>query len=151
MKGIVKFFAAVLVLLVPLAGYALETDQGKTASPAGQEEAVTKNVRKTPVLSGKVVETMNGGEYTYIHLDKEGKKTWVAVPRMSVTVGQEIALIPGANMGRFTSKSLNRTFEDIIFSAGPVRQGAKEEPAQKEPQESKAAKEGDKGRKGPRP
>ncbi len=31
-------------------------------------------------LSGKVVETMNSGGYTYVCLEKAGKKTWVAVP-----------------------------------------------------------------------
>jgi hypothetical protein len=71
-------------------------------------------------LSGKVVETMNAGGYTYVCLEKNGKKTWVAVPEMQITVGQNISLQPGAEMVGFRSKSLNRTFESIIFSAGPV-------------------------------
>ena len=72
-------------------------------------------------LSGKVAETMNSGGYTYILLDKNGKKTWVAVPQMAVTVGQEIALQPGQEMDNFTSKSLKRTFDIIIFSGGPAQ------------------------------
>jgi hypothetical protein len=36
-----------------------------------------------------------------------------------------MAFQPGSEMGNFTSKSLNRTFDSIIFSAGPVEpQGA---------------------------
>jgi len=30
-------------------------------------------------LSGKVVETMDSGGYTYVNLQKNGKTTWVAV------------------------------------------------------------------------
>lgn len=71
-------------------------------------------------LSGKVVETMNAGGYTYICLEKAGKKTWVAVPETKVTVGKEMSFEPGQTMTNFTSKTLNRTFDSIVFSAGPV-------------------------------
>jgi hypothetical protein len=63
---------------------------------------------------------MNAGGYTYVSLEKNGKKTWVAVPQMAVAVGQEMTLQPGQEMRNFTSKSLNRTFESIIFSGGPA-------------------------------
>lgn len=73
-----------------------------------------------PELSGKVVETMNAGGYTYVLLEKKGKKTWVAVTEMQVAVGKDMAFLPGAPMSQFTSKSLNRTFDMIYFSGGPV-------------------------------
>ncbi len=73
-------------------------------------------------LSGKVVETMNSGGYTYLCIEKDGKKTWAAVLEMKVSVGQEIALQPGYEMVNFASKTLNRTFDKIIFSTGPVSQ-----------------------------
>ncbi len=71
-------------------------------------------------LSGKVVETMNAGGYSYVCLEKGGKKTWVAVPQMQVTVGKEMSFVPGAVMTNFQSKSLNRTFDAIVFSSGPM-------------------------------
>jgi hypothetical protein len=74
----------------------------------------------TGSLSGKVVETMDSGGYTYINLEKDGKQTWVAVPTMKVTVGQQMELQPGAAMKNFTSKSLNKTFDSVIFSGGPI-------------------------------
>ncbi len=74
----------------------------------------------TSVLSGKVVETMNAGGYTYVCLEKKGTKTWVAVPEMKVSVGKQMSFLPGSLMRGFTSKTLNRTFESIIFSGGPV-------------------------------
>jgi hypothetical protein len=81
------------------------------------------------ILAGKVVETMNSGGYTYVHLEKDGKKTWVAVPPMEVKVGQEIKLRPGMDMGKFTSNTLKRTFDDIVFSSGPETDTAPQAPA----------------------
>lgn len=78
--------------------------------------------QEVSALSGKVVETMNSGGYTYLCIEKNGKKTWAAVLETKVTVGQEIALQPGYEMVNFTSKTLNRTFDKIIFSTGPASQ-----------------------------
>lgn len=72
-------------------------------------------------LSGKVVETMDSGGYTYALLDKDGKQTWVAVPKTKVEKGANMSFQPGVEMENFTSKTLNRTFDKIIFSAGPVK------------------------------
>jgi hypothetical protein len=71
-----------------------------------------------PPLTGTVVETAEAGGYTYICLEKDGKKSWAAVPPMAVKVGEEIALAPGMVMSNFVSKSLNRTFDKIVFSTG---------------------------------
>jgi hypothetical protein len=56
--------------------------------------------------------------YTYISLEKNGKKTWVAIPETAVKVGQTITCQPGMEMKNFTSKTLKRSFESIVFSAG---------------------------------
>ncbi len=66
------------------------------------------------------METMDAGGYTYINLEKNGKQTWVAVPTMKVSVGEEMELQPGAVMTNFTSKSMNKTFDSVVFSGGPV-------------------------------
>ncbi|KAA0891320.1 hypothetical protein [Oryzomonas rubra] len=90
-----------------------------TAQPTGSAEQAAPQI-----LTGKVFETMNSGGYTYIGLDSDGKKTWVAVPPMKVEVGQEVKLRPGMQMGKFTSNTLKRTFDNIIFSSGPVMDAA---------------------------
>ena len=84
----------------------------------GMPSAATS--QEIPSISGKVTETMASGGYTYINIEKDGKNTWVAVPNMKATVGQDISVAQGMPMTNFTSKSLNRTFETIIFSSGPV-------------------------------
>ncbi|MCM0083751.1 GW dipeptide domain-containing protein [Geomonas sp. Red32] len=98
---------------VAMAGCAGPGQTAKTtAAPASATAAAPAG------LSGKVVETMDAGGYTYINLEKDGKKSWVAVPVTQVKVGDELNLLPGAVMNNFTSKSLNRTFESIVFSGG---------------------------------
>lgn len=78
----------------------------------------------TDSITGKISETMNSGGYTYICIDKDGKKTWVAIPETKVSVGDDISLPPGYEMINFTSKTLNRTFDKIIFTTGPSHHGA---------------------------
>jgi hypothetical protein len=110
-----KLLASGLISALALAALGGCAGPAKMAQPAGQ----TMPAAQAP-LEGKVVETMDAAGYTYICLEKAGKKTWVAVPVMAVKVGDELALQPGHEMGSFTSKALNRTFDKIIFSGGPA-------------------------------
>ena len=94
-----------------------DPQKGKSA-PAQKIGSFEKSTERSSSLSGKVVETMNSGGYTYVCLEKNGKKSWVAVPEMKVSVGQEISFPAGQEMHNFTSKTLGRTFDTIIFSSG---------------------------------
>jgi hypothetical protein len=67
---------------------------------------------------------MDSGGYTYIYLQvNKKKKVWVAIPKKKVTVGQKISLVPGEELKNFKSQTLNRTFDKIIFSLGPIAPG----------------------------
>lgn len=89
-------------------------------STPGQHEH--SNTQAEIPLMGKIVETMNGGGYTYILLKTGTKQIWVAIREMKVSVGQDIALMPGIEMTNFTAKSIGRTFDSIIFSDGTISQ-----------------------------
>jgi hypothetical protein len=80
-------------------------------------------------LSGKVLETMNSGGYTYALIAKGDKKIWVAVPETKIAKGQTVTFRPGAEMANFRSKTLNRTFDTIIFSAGVENSSSSAGPA----------------------
>jgi len=84
-------------------------------------QSIQAGAQEASPVSGKVVETMDSGGYTYVLLEKNGNQTWVAVPMMKVQKGENMSFQPGAVMEHFTSKTLNRTFDKIIFSAGPVQ------------------------------
>ena len=68
------------------------------------------------VHDGKVVSTMNGKGYTYIEVDEKGKTLWVAVMETKVKTGDKVEFPDSPPMKNFYSKSLDRTFETIIFS-----------------------------------
>ncbi len=73
---------------------------------------------KGNTVSGTVVETMDAGGYTYILVDEGTFTNWVAIPQTPVESGAEVHYVEGMVMRNFTSKTLNRTFDTIIFSAG---------------------------------
>src|SRR3990172_4310178 len=108
MKGFRKVFYVCLVLccLIAITGATAETKKASVTPSHSQPPA--KISEEPSVLSGKIVETMNSGNYTYLLLENKGEKTWVAIPQMKVTVGKEIKLMPGVEMQDFASKTLNR-------------------------------------------
>ncbi len=109
------------VVFSAVAAFAV-TDKPSPVPPPEMKVKKTEASLNSSSLSGKVVETMNAGGYTYVSFEKDGKKTWVAIPPTEVKVGQEVTFQPGAEMRNFTSKTLNRTFESIIFSGGLISQ-----------------------------
>jgi hypothetical protein len=74
---------------------------------------------------GKVTETMNAAGYTYVQVDEKGQKLWVAVMETKVKVGDSVEFPDAQPMVNFQSKSLNRTFDKIIFAPGIKVEGAK--------------------------
>jgi len=96
-----------------------EAGHGKKASHGGSDSHPQEG---GPAVSGKVVETMNSGGYTYVRLENmDGESMWVAVPEFKVKVGEVLFFNNGMEMQNFNSKSMNRTFDKILFSSGPVK------------------------------
>jgi hypothetical protein len=108
MKVLMKMFFVVMVLALTITGSALPSYS------AGEK-----------ALTGKVVQTMESGGYTYAQIENKGVKTWVACPKTKVAKGQNITFAPGMEMQNFESKTLKRTFDKIIFSGGVVEQKGK--------------------------
>lgn len=117
-----KLFIAALILALPAIGHGEEAKPAPASLPAGHPPIDAPQAAAAQ-FTGKAVKTMDSGGYTYIHLEqKGGKKIWVAVPKTKVKAGKQVALLPGAEMKNFKSKTLNRTFDTIIFSGGIVPQ-----------------------------
>ncbi len=113
-----RFSVAVAVGVAVLFGIGgCKSAKQETSAPAPQAQ---EQPQLGDPVSGKIVETMNSGGYTYVCLEKNGKKTWVAMPETKVKVGQEVSCQPGMTMPNFTSKTLKRTFDSVVFSPGLV-------------------------------
>jgi len=64
---------------------------------------------------GIVAESMIAAGYSFIRVDENGSSVWLAAPETTLEVGQTIEWSGGGEMHNFTSRSLNRVFDEIIF------------------------------------
>ncbi len=98
-------FSIGLVLLSPLQAIAEEkTGTHAANAPAG------------PATSeGKVLSTLDAPGYTYMELATTEKRFWIAAPTTRVKVGDRVRFQQSLVMKNFNSKTLNRTFDQIIF------------------------------------
>ena len=103
-------------------------DSGETANTPAGADAQPQMPADHPDISGQqpsaaaglggtVLETMTAGGYTYARIETAQGEVWVAGPTTALTVGQSVALLDPMNMGTFTSKALDRTFDELIFVA----------------------------------
>lgn len=67
-------------------------------------------------FSGKVLETMDAGGYTYVLVEHGKEKTWVASRAFAVQKGDEVQVPGGWVMKDFESTTLERKFEWILFA-----------------------------------
>ncbi|MEI6305274.1 MAG: hypothetical protein WCP33_00480 [Deltaproteobacteria bacterium] len=96
---------------------------GQPAAGSDPHAGVNMKAQELPAGAGvkaKVSQTMNSGGYTYVEAaDDKGQKVWLALPQMKVTVGDAIEYPKDAMpMTNFQSKTLNRTFDKILFVPG---------------------------------
>jgi hypothetical protein len=68
--------------------------------------------------SATVLETMDGGGYTYVKVDEDGAVYWAAAPAAQVAVGDQVNFSEQMMMKNFSSPSLNRTFDELMFVGG---------------------------------
>ncbi len=65
--------------------------------------------------SGTVIDSVNSAGYSYIQVEENGARIWLAAPETRIETGGTIHWDGGAAMRNFTSKSLNRSFDEIFF------------------------------------
>ena len=97
-------FSAVLALLSPVHALAEKAGTGVSSAAAG-----------TPNNEGKVLATLDAPGYTYMELANTEKRFWIAAPTTKVKVGDRVRFDQSLVMKNFNSKTLNRTFDQIIF------------------------------------
>lgn len=73
---------------------------------------------KGDVFTGVVVDTLNGGGYTYLQIEDSFKKTyWAAMEGVKIDKGTEVRFTEEMRAQNFESKSLGRKFDDLIFAS----------------------------------
>ena len=95
----------------------------QTPPPASTPPAAAPRVASESTISGKVIETTNAASYTYVLVDTGDKKLWAAAPQFAVKVGDSIAIAEAMPMPNYHSKTLNRDFEVVYFTANVTLNG----------------------------
>lgn len=91
---------------------------------------------ETGPVTGKVLQTINAAEYTYVELRKKGgEKIWIAIPASQIAIGSTQSFNPGVVMYNFESKTLKRVFGEILFTelAAPAKGKGKKDVSGKSP------------------
>jgi hypothetical protein len=97
---------------------------GESPQPAATSTATAPSQAASPIRTGTVIETMDSGGYSYMHVDLGEKQEWVAIPVTTVTVGQRVSYNGAMVMPKFRSKTLDREFDEVVFAGGIIGQQA---------------------------
>jgi major membrane immunogen (membrane-anchored lipoprotein) len=94
-----------------------------SALPAGHPD-ISPVANKQPAvaapagaLTGKVIETMNAGGYTYLNLQTTQGTMWSAVREFKAKKGDIVSVNAEMTMENFESKTLGRKFDRIVFGS----------------------------------
>ena len=68
-------------------------------------------------LQGQVLETLNSGGFTYVRLKTAVGETWMVTSPVDVKVGSKVSVSSAMTVEKFESKSLHRTFDNIVFGS----------------------------------
>lgn len=101
--------------------------QQESATPQTAQQQPEAGLAAPPAaapVKGKVLEAMDASGYTYLNVETDAGTKWIAVNQTPVEVGEEITFMDGMVMQNFFSKSLDRTFPEIVFSSGLVGKDA---------------------------
>jgi len=83
--------------------------------PAGHVPVITAPAAIQLPRKGKVLEVVDSPMYTYLQVTGDKNPVWLAAYKINLAKGTVVNYSDGVPMSNFHSKSLNRTFDTIIF------------------------------------
>jgi len=117
MKAILAMLALTAIASTAVAAPQPNTDTAKSAVvlPPGHVpiSAVPDAIQLT--RKGKVLEVVDSPMYTYLRVTTDKDLVWLAVYKTEIAKDTIVSYSDGVAMSDFHSKSLNRTFDTIIF------------------------------------
>jgi len=119
--------ATILVALL-LAGCSSEAARAGGGAPEEQAEPARAGDTapdSSAAQSGTVLEAIGASSYTYLRVDTNPGEVWLAVPELSVEVGDEVAWQPGMPMSGWHSDTLDRTW-DVVYLVSEIQVGGAE-------------------------
>jgi len=110
-----KSFISILILASATVASttAAETARPAAATPTNHPASIPADTKL--VNSGKVLDVIDSPMYTYLQVTGSNGPLWIAAYKIDVSKGTEVKYSGGVTMVKFHSKSLDRTFDQIIF------------------------------------
>jgi hypothetical protein len=115
-----------IIFIISLAACSKDEPKQEASTPQVTQQQTDPGTAAAPgaPVTGKVIETMDSAGYTYLNVETDAGTKWVAVNQTPVSVGEEVTYMDGMVMQNFVSKTLDRTFPEIVFSGGLIGKGA---------------------------
>jgi hypothetical protein len=101
-----------LIWLAATAGATEPPAEGADPAPA-REASEGISLPDHGKVAGKVTQTMDVAQYTYVEIDTGEGLVWAAGPVTKVKVGDTVEVSNGVQMFDFHSSTLDRTFDAI--------------------------------------
>ena len=102
----------------PAPSTAAESPSPSATSGASGAAPVSAAANAAPdSVTGRILETMDSGGYTYMKLSSGGGEVWTAVNAAKVKKGQTVTVVNTMAMDGFESKTLHRKFDRILFGS----------------------------------
>lgn len=105
------------ILITLLSTYTYAVEPGHEGHDHAKGEHTQKAQSPKGIYYGKVLEVQGVMGYKYLKVDENGTQLWVAIANAPVAVGDNIGYDKQVIMHNFESKSLGKTFKEIIFAS----------------------------------
>lgn len=112
---VLAFVSAAIVVAAVVSACSSGGDDATKPAPQEPVAAAPAANAGVPPGTGRVLEALEGGGYTYVRVDLAGAECWAAGPKTEVKAGDVVTLPEGMAMHDFESKSLGRTFPIVWF------------------------------------
>ena len=99
-----------LIVVLSLAAFAVSAADLPPGHPP-----IDQMTMPAPSHAGTVEEIIPAKPYVYLRVKENGESQWLAAPEIAVAVGSQVRWADGMPMTNFQSKTLNRTFEKVLF------------------------------------
>jgi starvation-inducible outer membrane lipoprotein len=110
-----KYFTLLFLITIGLLTGCKDAEKAK---PAKQKKTIESVISSSNTHQVIVLEKIEAGGYIYLKVSENDKEYWMAIPGRPIKIGATYYYDQGMEMGKFESKSLKRTFENIVFAQG---------------------------------
>lgn len=109
-----KLFGLASLLLASQSSLSAPPPGHPSTEQAAQILGLEHAPQKMP-YSGVVMQVIDSNNYSYIEVEQNGQRRWLAAPKRALAIGTQLRFPEGRVFKVFYSKVHQRSFENILF------------------------------------